>query len=367
MKTQDILQTLFIENELSKSTRNAYLRSVRKFEKITEQTLPEILELAEKEHNWKTSNLRMCLLKYRHELNQNYKRSTAQEYYGKIISILNHYEVDYGKLPKQKKHNENILYDVAELPSQKTLKKCIELKNNILLKSATLFIASTGLSPIDLLKLTVKDYLESTNEYHNYQQHHNIIQAILEMEDKQVIATLRGHRQKTGTEYITFTSPEAIKNTNIYLQSREDQLTLESILFKVSRRQFNKYYQDINEQLGLGLTSEGKAVFSPKNLRSYHATQLERAGMNDNRIDILEGRKPSSIIRRHYIKIDAEELKQEYIECLPYLVVDDMEKIKTELELVREENQEYKNQLSEFRKDLNDLKKRSIIWEEMKQ
>ncbi|WP_292475034.1 integrase, partial [Methanosphaera sp.] len=337
MKTQDILETLFMENELSRSTRNAYLRSVRKFENITEQTLPEILDLAEKEHNWKTSNLRRCLLKYRHELNQNYKRSTAQEYYGKIISILNHYEIDYGKLPKPKKHNENVLYDVAELPSQKTLKKCIELKNNILLKSATLFIASTGLSPVDLLKLTVKDYLEGTSEYHNYPQHHDILKAILEMEDKQVIATLRGHRQKTGTEYITFTSPEAIKNTNIYLQSREDQLTLESTLFKVSRRQFNKYYQDINEQLMLGLTSEGKAVFSPKNLRSYHATQLERAGMNDNHIDILEGRKPSSIIRRHYIKIDADELKQEYIECLPYLVVDDVEKIKTELELVREE------------------------------
>lgn len=43
------------------------------------------------------------------------------------------------------------------------------------------------------------------------------------------------------------------------------------------------------------------------------------------------------------------------------------ERYKTELELVREENQQYKDELNEFRKDLNDLKKRSIIWEEMKQ
>jgi hypothetical protein len=43
-----------------------------------------------------------------------------------------------------------------------------------------------------------------------------------------------------------------------------------------------------------------------------------------------------------------------------------VERYKTELELVREENQQYRDELAEFRRDLNDLKKRQLIWEEMK-
>jgi hypothetical protein len=48
------------------------------------------------------------------------------------------------------------------------------------------------------------------------------------------------------------------------------------------------------------------------------------------------------------------------------LIIEDVERYKTELELVREENQQYRDELAEFRRDLNDLKKRQLIWEEMK-
>lgn len=369
MNTEEILDLIFIENDLAPSTRNSYRRSVEYFEEITGQQLNDVLTLAETEHHWKTSNLRRCLIVFRKELYARYKKGTAQDYYGKIIAILNYFEIDYGKLPKMKKHNESLLRDTSEIPTRETLKKCIELKNNIIVKSTTLLTSSTGLSPIDLLNLTLQDYLTATSEYHNYNTHHNIIQAIYEMDDQKVIATLKGNRQKTGTEYITFTSPESIHYTNIYLLSREDELKPNSPLYRISRRQLNKYYQNINDQLRLGTTSEGTAKYSLKNLRSYHATQLETAGMTDSRIDILQGRKPSTIIRKHYIKINTDTLREDYIRCLPYLVIDDMEKIKTELDIVREENRE----LKEKNNDLEDIKKRLLrleadrpTWDEFK-
>jgi hypothetical protein len=359
MNTEEMLEIIFLENEYSQSTRNEYRRTVQYFEEITGQKITEVMELAETEHQWKTSNLRRQLLRFRNEMNRRYKKSTATEYYGKIIAILNHFEIEYGKLPKMKKQAENILRDTSEIPSQKTLKKCVELKNNIIVKSTTLLFSSTGLSPVDLLKMTINDYLIGTSDYHNYNTHHNIQQAIVEMDDQQVVAMFKGNRQKTGTEYITFTSPESITATNNYLLSREDQLTPDKPLFQISRRTLNKYYQDINDQLGLGVTSEGTAKYSPKNLRSFHATQLEIAGMSDSRIDILEGRKPSTIIRKHYIKINTDTLREDYIRCLPYLVVDDMEKIKTELDIVKEENKT----LKEKNEDLEDLKKRVLALE----
>ena len=360
MNTNEILELIFIEKDLAPTTQNGYRRSVQYFEKITGQSLNEILTIAEKEHYWKTSNLRKCLIIYRKELYKQYKKGTAQDYYSKIIAILNHFEIDYGKLPKMKKHNENLLRDTSEIPSQTTLKKCIELKNNIIIKSSTLLTCSTGLSPVDLLNLTLQDYLTATSEYQNYNKHHNILKAIYEMDDKKVIATFKGNRQKTGTEYVTFTSPEAIVAINIYLLSREDELRPSSKLFKISRRQLNKYYQDINEQLGLGVTSEGIAKYSLKNLRSYHATQLEIAGMSDSRIDILQGRKPSTIIRKHYIRINTDTLKQEYIKCLPYIVVDDMEKIKTELDTVKEEKELLVNEINERKAKEDELNKRML-------
>lgn len=344
MKTERLLENMFIEKNLKQSTKNGYKRAVEHFEKHTQQSLHETLTQAEKEETqWKKSTLRTNLISFRREMYETYKKDTAKGYYGKIISLLNYYEINIGKLPPINMGNDNRLKDSSELPSQETLKLCIELKNNNLLRSTTLLMSSTGLSPIDLLNLTIDDYLKSTRQYHQYYTHFNILNAIHEMKDKEVVATFKGNRQKTKTQYITFASPEAIKATNLYLLSRTDKLNIDSPLFKTSRRHLNKLFQDTNDQLGLGETSEGISCFSPKNLRSYHATQLEIAGMSDSRIDILQGRKTQSIIRRHYIKVNVDVLREEYIKCLPYLVVDDMNKIKTELDVVKEENAELKD------------------------
>jgi phosphoenolpyruvate-protein kinase (PTS system EI component) len=94
-------------------------------------------------------------------------------------------------------------------------------------------------------------------------------------------------------------------------------------------------------------------------LRSYHASQLSESGMNDSNIDLLQGRKPQSIARKSYIRVKRERLKEEYIQALPYLVVEDFERVKTELETVKEENQT----LKERNEDLEDIKKRLLALE----
>lgn len=357
MNTEEILEILFIENELSQTTKETYKRSIKYFEDITNQTLAETLTLAEREHNWKQSNLRKCLLMFRNEMLKRYKPDTAKQYYAKVISILNFYEIPYGKLPKQKIQPKNIFLDLSELPNQKMIKKCIESTGSLLVKSTCLLLSSTGLSPVDLLNLTIADYMRGTSSYHQYDHHQDVLKAISEMENQKVIATFKGNRQKTQIQYITFTSPESIQATNLYLQLRDDPLIPTNKLFKISRRQLSKIYLKINNQLCLGKTDQGIAKFAMKNLRSYHATQLALAGMNDAEIDILQGRKPSTIIRKHYIKVDVDHLKERYVECLPYLVIDDFAKIQSELEIVKNENIELKRKQDDINMILKRIEK----------
>jgi integrase len=246
---------------------------------------------------------------------------------------------------------------------REVLKLCINVKNP-LLKALTLFMSSTGMSKADTLNLTIQDFLNATREYHETNIIHNALHILKDKTD--VIGYWEDfQRQKTGQVYYTFNSHESTTAIVQYLLSRE-KLTPDAPLFDISYKYMGDLFKETNDRLMLGKNGQ-YSRFSAHMLRRYHATQLTDAGMSKEKIDILQGRKPSSIAYQSYIKIKPSKLKQEYIKALPYLVIDDINRVKTELESVKEENQQYKNELEEFRKDLNDLKKRSIIWEGMKQ
>ena len=151
------------------------------------------------------------------------------------------------------------------------------------------------------------------------------------------ISTFKLQRRKTGETYRTFASPEAVQAINLYLLTREN-LTNDAPLFKINFTYLNTIFKEANDLLGLG-TVNGRSRFSPQMLRSYHDTQLSEAGMNDNMIDLLQGRKPRSIARKSYIRVKPEKLKDEYIRCLPFLVVQEIEEVRTELQVVREEKE----------------------------
>ena len=76
-------------------------------------------------------------------------------------------------------------------------------------------------------------------------------------------------------------------------------------------------------------------------LRVYHATQLAEAGVNDPIIDLLQGRVPKSVSRKSYIKVKRSKLKVEYVKALPFIVVEDIEEVRTELEVEKEKNKKY--------------------------
>jgi hypothetical protein len=116
-------------------------------------------------------------------------------------------------------------------------------------------------------------------------------------------------------------------------------------------------FERLNSEFQLGKVGNYGRL-RPHMLRKYHASQLAESGMTTDHINLLQGRKVTGIAHKHYIRIKPETLREEYIEALPYLVIEDVNQYKTENQQLREENEAYKSNLEEIWNELNQLKKR---------
>ena len=369
-----MMERFYTERNSSYNTRLAYNTSVQHFEKIIGLPLDNMIHVARQENkkDWQETKFRQWLIEYRNWNYNKFKENTAKANVDRVKTVFRHFGVTIGDLPyfSTKQVRKSEIIDYEDLPNRQMLKLAIETKNP-LLKALTLFMSSTGLSRIDTFNLTIQDYLDSTYEYHETD---NIYEAIKRMNecDVSIVPTFKFPRRKTGEIYRTFASPESVKAINNYILSRTEALENHHPLFGVSFRYFNDLFKETNKKLGFG-TVNGVGRFTPQMLRSYHASQLAEAGMNDSLIDLLQGRKPQSIARRHYIRVKREKLREEYIRCLPYLVVEDIEEVKTELDVTKEQleeannkNIELENNINGLWEELNNVKKRQDIWESLK-
>ena len=352
--TEDILAQVYKERNSSNSTQQSYNRAVKYFEEHTNKTIGELLTIADQEEtdniHWKNSTLKPLLVSYRTYLYDKYSEKTADLYLTAIITIFRHFEIIIGPLPYFSKTNINRSPQITpgSLPNREILKQVIELKNP-LLKAITLFMSSSGMSRIDTLNLRVIDYLRATKEFHNET---NIYSAIVKMKECEIdiIPCFEGlERQKTKQSYFTFCSHEAVEAINNYLMSRTDEFNNYSPLFKIHERYLSKVFKEVNDHLGLG--NGGRySRFAPHMLRRYHATQLAESGMSIDKINLLEGRKVQGVAHESYIRIKPEVLRKEYIQALPFLVVEDMQRVKTELDVAKEQLEKASRENIELKK-----------------
>ena len=312
-----ILEQFFKERNSSKSTRITYTRSVKYYENHTKHTIRECLDIADDEEynnlRWKNTQTREWLLAYREWLYSEYNVSTAQLYLTAIITIYRHFEITIPPLPyystKHAKRSAPINY--SDLPDRAILSECLQVASP-LVRSIILFMSSSGMSRIDVLNLTINDWLNATSEYHNHDD--SVKYAIRDMQDTDIIPTFHLSRQKTGQDYFTFCSHEATKSINSYLLTRTEILTRERPLFKINERYINMAFQRLNGYFQLGKVG-GYNRLRPHMLRKYHASQLAEAGMSTDHINLLQGRKVPGVAHESYIRIKPETLKEEYIQA----------------------------------------------------
>ena len=366
MKTDEILERFFHERNSSQSTITTYTRVVGIYEKFTGETLNTLLDMADDEEynniRWKNTDTRRYIITFREFLYGKYNVSTAKLYLTAIITIYRHFEITIPPLPyystKHARRTDPLLPE--QLLDRDILRECIQISSPVV-KSLILFMSSSGVSRIDVLNLTIDDYLEATKDYHSHQD--SVKYAIREMRDSEtpIIPEFHLTRQKTGQQYVTFCSHEAVKSINAYLLTRTEILHRTQPLFRIHERYFNTIFERLNEHFGLGKVGNWNRIRSHM-LRKYHASQLAEAGVSTDHINLLQGRKIPGIAHETYIRIKPETLREEYIQALPYIVISDEDRVKTELEKVTDRKDELEQKYDNMMSRIEALE--NLTWED---
>ena len=253
----------------------------------------------------------------------------------RVTTFYRHYEIEIHHLPRT-----NIQSNVEiRLPTRDDLKLAVECSQP-LMKSLILFLASSGMSKVDCLKLTINDFIVATSEYHHSNDINEVITILNDRED--IIPTFALTRTKTNKFHYTFCSPEAVTSILNYLNSRNDKLTNDSPLFKVSYHWLTIKFEYLNEQLNLGITNGNDyAVLRCHTLRKYHATTLRNDGLSIDIINALQGKAKNKVDSAYYVDTP-EMLKEMYSEHVNSLYILDTNKYKSENTMLREQNEAYK-------------------------
>lgn len=321
-ENKEIVNEITQMKNLRSNTIKNYNTSIDSYTNFLKRNIKELIQEAieEEESNisWRNRKLRKYLIKYKKFLNKKYRKGTAKKYYTTICATYRAYEVEINKIPVRLNDNyEVISYD--DIPSQKELQKALNYMNAEM-KAFTIMIVSTGLTIVDMLNLTIQDFLDSTSDY--YQKHTNFQKQLKELyyNDKDMVGTWKLRRKKTSKYFYTFTTPEANRTILQYLKKRNIQETNEP-LFTVTSRTIYRTYKQINKDLEMGYAGPGYNRLRPHMLRKYHASHLKDAiGMDY--VDELQGRGKTEI-RESYFYENPTKLRQIYIENMQHVTIHD--------------------------------------------
>ena len=338
MKKEDekILNEMKTDRNWTQNTYYSYKQSLTNYTKIQKQNMTQLLKEAKKEKDldWKETKLRKRLTKYLKYLYQNYNITTADMRFSRIQTIYGHFDIDMDKLPyiSDKNARKTPPLRFKQLPTRKILKKAVDISPP-LMSAIIFFMSSSGCARNETLKLTINDFIEATEDYHNENSIQDTIATLITQ--KEVVPTFEILRQKTNKYYNTFCSDEAVKGILNYLLTREDKLEVDTRLFKISVKHFDYSFRKINRILQLGKVG-GRNRFTSHMLRKFHASHLAMStedsetgfkipGMNINDIDALQGRGKGST-RNSYFFDDFDGIRKQYIQALPRLLINNTNK-----------------------------------------
>ena len=315
-------ENLFIkfckERHVKESTINGYQSAIRHYLKVQEQSLEYLIKeaLTEEEQRipLKDRKLKIRLINYRNYLFKcKISSNTLKTYLQKIKTIYSHFEVTIPKLPEFQFDCE---YEInyLDLPSKDHIRQALDICS-IDLKAIILFMSSSGTAKAETLSLSVGDFINATQDYHQGGSINYILDSLNNRND--VVPTFYLRRIKTDKYYYTFCSPEATSYIVKYLKTRKD-LKLSDKLFDFSSSKLMLRFQEINDQMNWGFKGNYR-FFRTHALRKYHASNI---GLSSEYIDNLQGRS-KNIIHETYIKTNPKKLKKIYMAAMDNIMINE--------------------------------------------
>ena len=369
---QTKVEQFFNEKNSSTSTKKHYCAAIKLYEELNNSTFDELLEEAdieeEKGIRWKRRKLKQRLIDFRSHLYKNKSEGTAKLYFGDIQTLYRYFEIELQPLPKYTSKDIDKTYEMSyeDILTKEEIKDAYHEANNVV-KCIILFASSSGISKIDILNQTVGSFinacgLDGSNLQEQLQRLKN---------ERCLIPTFRGYRQKTNKSYTTFCSPEATQHIVQYLIGRDAKIKLaykkgeseyESLssddkLFDISESHFSRILKEINQKLNLGKVGKN-SKFRCHALRKFQATTLINLenGFTIEEVDTLQGRSKDKT-HRAYFHDSTDKLYKKYVDCVDELMLFSSihEVDKVAYEQLKKENAAYSSKLEEQQRTINQI------------
>ena len=397
------LEKFFIDKGSSESTKRHYIAAVKIYTRLTGHTLEELIDDADHEEEqrirWKKRRIKDYLIHFRNYLYANKKESTAILYLTDIKTIYRHYEIELQQLPSFNSKQVDKTYEMSfeDLPTLQELTDAYYEANNVV-KCILLFAISSGMSKVDMLNLTVDSFITASSNYlTETKTETGLLSKLFKLRNQDVIPCFEGTRQKTGSRYTTFCSPEAaqhivqyligrdaeIKSNYQWLQKKYEQtqkeedkhrlenapqkLELEHQLFKISSSHLGLTFLKINNKLGLEKVGDHTKLRCHM-LRKWNASILLNidGGFTEQEIDVLQGRRMDKT-HRAYFHNNKEKLYEKYLMCVDELMlfmklhevdIKEYEKLETENKLYKTELETQSTKMVELERLVTETKKK---------
>lgn len=329
-----MLDKMAKERNIRDSSAKGYMSTIKMYTEFNQMQLYELIDEALKEQDahipLRESKLKQRLLDYRNYLMNipDMSSKTVKTYFSKMLTVYRHFECEIPIIPMaQYKHEYVTTY--SDLPTLDHLRQALEV-SPVDLRAAICFQASSGSAKAETLQLTVRQFFQGVQEYHDlsFSEDEETLEKILKVlehklaEYELIVPTFYLERIKTKKFYYTFCSPEACKWIVMDLKNRigktNVQEFLNSQLFDFSPSLLLTRYQEVNDYFKWG--HKGKFRFFRSHvLRKWNASNIQ---MTSEDIDNIQGRA-KDVVHEAYIKVKPERLKKTYMEHMWRVCIDE--------------------------------------------
>lgn len=329
-----MLDKMAKERNIRDSSAKGYMSTIKMYTEFNQMQLYDLIDEALKEQDahipLRESKLKQRLLDYRNYLMNisDMSSKTVKTYFSKMLTVYRHFECEIPIIPMaQYKHEYVTTY--SDLPTLDHLRQALEV-SPVDLRAAICFQASSGSAKAETLQLTVRQFFQGVQEYHDlsFSEDEETLEKILKVlehklaEYELIVPTFYLERIKTKKFYYTFCSPEACKWIVMDLKNRigktNVQEFLNSQLFDFSPSLLLTRYQEVNDYFKWG--HKGKFRFFRSHvLRKWNASNIQ---MTSEDIDNIQGRA-KDVVHEAYIKVKPERLKKTYMEHMWRVCIDE--------------------------------------------
>ncbi|MGP8023932.1 MAG: tyrosine-type recombinase/integrase [Methanobacterium sp.] len=374
----DELVKEFFDRVLSETTKRQYILVFKNYSNWRGQLPSEFIEEADIEQNkgikLKKRKIKRDLIDYINFLKDEGKTQNTVSTYLKCVKALyrDNDIVLPPKLPIAFSKDVLIRNGIEELPTLDDV-KILYNAGDLRDKAIILLQLSSGLPASDTRHLTYKDFARAMNlPIRNAFNVQKDIDELKDKKDDQLIGFWTLNRYKTGILFNTFNSPEStsailtyiewrIRSKRRKIESYEDYLFTSHYNRKLDKIGFNKIYDRLNDKVGFKRRNNNYRFLTSHQLREIFTTTLFRNRVDKLRVDFLVGHRINQQDSA-YFRSNHEDLSRDYLKCLPYLSLENVETKTIESKDVKELKNNYEkrfkakdNEIAEMEKKIENM------------